>query len=181
MEHGQVGVGSGCRRRVEQPCREFDANDPRYSIVDAAYRNAPGLDVVDGGSNELHPIIWHHGEVDPVVDGLRTVPVSTAGELADRVPVADDQAVESKSALEDVGHKMPVAMHLAPTLARRRIGEARIAHHDGLNVRPERTVIAGRVRADEIGFAGACLALVDTVERAAIADEMLRCCQYRCR
>src|SRR5438128_105734 len=68
---------------------------------------------------------------------------------------------------------MLVAVHLAPRLAGRGFGEARIADHHGLHIGGERSIITGGVSASEIGLAGPGFALVDTVEGAAVADEVL--------
>ena len=60
-----------------------------------------------------------------------------------------DECVELL-AVEHAGNEMRIAVHLAPALAGRGVGEARIAHHHRLHVGLERAVISGSVGADQI-------------------------------
>ena len=78
------------------------------------------------------------------------MPLGAARYLLDAVPVADHQSVEPEPLLQHVADQMGVAVHLAPALAGRGIGEARIADHDGLNIGFQRAVIAGGMGALEV-------------------------------
>ena len=147
----------------------------------AAHRDPSGTHIVDGRGNELLPVVGHHRKVDPGIDRRRAMPVRAAGHLPDRVPVAHHQAVETEPPLQDIADEMGVAVHLAPALAGRGVGEARVAHHHRLDVRLKRAVIACGMGPGEISFARSSLALVLTVERTAVAEPMLGRREHRGR
>src|SRR5215218_8191746 len=160
--------------RFEQPGSELYADDTRNGIINPTHWDPTRANVLDRRGNELLPVLRHHHEIDAGVDRLRAAPLRTAGHLLDAVPIANDHTVEAKLSLEHVGDEVPVAVHLAPALARSSIGEAGIANHDGLHICSQRTVISGAVRAGEICLAGPRFALVDAMERTAVADPVLR-------
>ena len=113
------------------------------------------------------PVVRHHEQVDAGVDRLRAVIVGAAGHLADRVPVRDDEAVESDLLLDDLVHQVLVARVLALVLP------AEEADHDGLRAAGQRAEVALAVDVDELRLRREHDALVDALLGAAVGDVVL--------
>ncbi len=163
-----------CRGGVcEQARLQLDLNDARNRFIDPAHLDPPRPNVGDRRSDELLPVVGHHDEINSGIDRLRAVPFGATRHLLDAVPVADDKSVESEPLLQHVADEVGVAVHLAPMLASRGVGEARIAHHHRLNIGLECAVISGCMGSVEVRLGRSRFALVLAVPGSAVAQVML--------
>src|SRR4249919_1421211 len=110
-------------RGIEEARLELDPDDPRDCVVETAHWDESGMHIRNRRCDEILPVVRHHDEVDACVDGLGAVPLAAARYLLDAVPVAHDQAVKSEPLLQHVAYQIGVSVHLAPGLARRRVGK----------------------------------------------------------
>ena len=108
-----AGVRILGRALVEQAGAQLDADDAGDGVVDPRHRDFSRFDLLDRVGDEGFPVVRHHDHVIAGVDRLGAAVVAAAFDLADAVPVGDDEAIEAHLALEDVGQRHFAAMELA--------------------------------------------------------------------
>src|SRR5258708_23259839 len=98
--YGQVGVGTFVRRGfVEHAHTHLDAQDPPHGVIEARLRNRAVIYFAHQIGVERLPILRCVEDIDPRVERLGAISLGAAGNLAVRVPVTYNEAVEAHLAL----------------------------------------------------------------------------------
>src|SRR4051812_12777586 len=94
-----VEPGPVRERVLEQPEPELSGENPGDSVIDTAHRHPSGLDLAAQRVDEFRIVTRHHDHVEAGVDRGAYVARVVAGQPVDRLPVADDEAVEAEPPL----------------------------------------------------------------------------------
>ena len=162
-----AGIGTvGRLAGIEQPKPHLHAQNTRNCIVDPRLGDlacfGPGKQV---GVDRL-PRVRGHIHVDAGHQRLRAALVGAARDLAVRIPVRHDEAAEVHPVLQHPGQQALVAGHLLALPA----GEA--GHHRGDSF-GDGGAIGLAVDVAQLRLADRGIALIDTIVRPAVGEEML--------
>src|SRR4029079_9114668 len=156
---------------LEQAGAHFDTQDAPYGVVEPFAADLARAYLREQARSQALPAVGSHEHVDACVESPGTTDVRATRDLPVAVPVSHDKAVESQALLENPGEESFVPMHLH-TLP------ARVGGHDRLHPCGYRRQVAGTVNVAQRALAGAIVALVASLARAAVAQKVLRSCEH---
>src|SRR5439155_3499390 len=151
---------------LEQAGAHFDTQDAPYGVIEAFAADLARAHLRQQARVQVSPAIGRHEHVDARVESAGATDIRAAGDLPVTVPVPHDKAVESQALLENPGEESFVPMHLDAL-------PARVGGHDRLHSGWYRRQVARTVNVAQLALAGAIVALVAPLDRAAVAQEML--------
>ena len=160
-------LAAGRRAAVEQAGADLHPQDAPHGVVEPFLGDRAGTHLPERVPVERPPVFRDHEQIEAGLNRVGAVVVAAAGQLAVAVPVADDEAVERHPTLQHVGQQPGVAVHLpaVPTAER---------GHDRLGAGVERGDVGRVVDVEEFLLARPRVSLVNALEGAAVAQEVLR-------
>ena len=170
---GVAGAGPLRRPRAEQAHAQLGANDPADGIIDARHRDVAVLDLAGGVRDEGLPVVGHHHHVDAGIDRLRATGIGASRQLADGIPVGNDEALEAHLVLQRTRQQGACARHLPVVDAGGHVIPAVVGRHHALHAGLDRAEVARAVHVDHVLQADPGVALVRAVVGRPVADEML--------
>ena len=153
-------------RRIEQAGTHLDTQDAAHGIIDAGHRDLAAFDRSQQIAMEGFPFFRHHEQIDAGQDRRYAIGIRTAGNLADAVPVADHDAVETQTSFQYLVEQILMAVQLLALPAVER-------NHHRLRTGTERAAVTGTMHGGELGLTDPGIALIDAIGGCAITDEML--------